>query len=39
MDADREKNGHRLTTKQVEFAFRKYRRSRSVPQSIINDTD
>ena len=30
------KNGQKLTVKQVEYAVRKYRRHRSVPQSIIN---
>jgi hypothetical protein len=37
MDAYREKSGQKLTTKQVEYAVRKYRRHRSVPQSIINE--
>lgn len=37
MDAYREKNGLRLTPKQVEYAVRKYRRHRSVPQNILDE--
>jgi transposase len=37
MDAYREKNGRKLTPKQVEWAVRKYRRHRSVPKSIIDE--
>jgi hypothetical protein len=37
MDAYREKNGQKLTPKQVEFAVRKYKRHRSVPESILTE--
>lgn len=36
MDAYREKNGQFLTMHQVEFAVRKYKSHRSVPQTILN---
>jgi len=35
MDAYRAKNGQQLTVRQVEFAVHKYKRHRSVPESII----
>jgi len=37
MDAYRAKNGQQLTVRQVEFAVHKYKRHRSVPESIINE--
>jgi len=37
MDAYREKKGQKLSAKQVEFAVRKYKRHRSVPESNINE--
>ena len=39
MDAYREKNGQRLTQKQVEYAVRKYKRHRVVPQSILDELE
>eukprot|EP00474_Spongospora_subterranea_P006059 CRZ06517.1 hypothetical protein [Spongospora subterranea] len=37
MDAYSMKNGQYLSMKQVEFAVRKYRRHRSVPNSILSE--
>lgn len=34
MDAYRSKDGNKLSMKQVEYAVKKYKRHRSVPESI-----
>ena len=39
MDAYRAKNGQYLTQRQIEYAVRRYRGHRTIPQSVIEDLD
>jgi hypothetical protein len=37
MDAYRSKNGHYLTPRQIEYAVRRYRGHRTIPQSVLDE--
>ena len=39
MDAYREKNGRYLTSRQVEYAVKKYKSHRSVPATVVNELE
>ena len=39
MDAYRSKDGHYLTPRQIEYAVRRYRGHRTIPQSVLKDLE